>query len=262
MGDERAHRQFILIFFEDLDHPEFVAFLRSPAFGTYAVMRRHIWRSDEQHYMGLHELHRQGYLTCSLEREKIAEAVGGVSERTISRDIAHLTEQRIIESTFTGRQNIYILGEWGMRADVRYEVFYLSRMTGQPGHKCQGTRDKPDAPALTDMASNNIEGNREPHTETSSRATRGTKLTRPVLQLLKDTGRELRDTDPGGSIGTLQNIWKASPTPASALMETMQEARQVTKQRISSGVIRNGEPGRREAMAYFFRVLEDRLKGE
>src|SRR5215217_3960603 len=57
MGSENFNRQFILLDFRDLDNPEFLGFVRAPEFSTYLLMRRHIWRSPQPHYMGLHELY-------------------------------------------------------------------------------------------------------------------------------------------------------------------------------------------------------------
>jgi hypothetical protein len=40
------------------------------------------------------------------------------------------------------------------------------------------------------------------------------------------------------------------------------QARDVTRQRVSLGVVQRGEPGRREAMPYFFAVLRDLVDQE
>jgi hypothetical protein len=42
----------------------------------------------------------------------------------------------------------------------------------------------------------------------------------------------------------------------------VQQARDITQQRISLGVIDGGEPGRRAAMPYFFAVLRDLVEQE
>jgi hypothetical protein len=46
----------------------------------------------------------------------------------------------------------------------------------------------------------------------------------------------------------------------SAFAQLVYQAREVTQKRISLGVIEHGEPGRREAMPYFFAVLGDLLQ--
>jgi len=90
MSNERFNRQFILLDFKDLDNPEYLAFVRSPEFSTYLLMRRYVWRSTHPHHMGLETLYQQGFLTCSLDREKMAEQLGGVSIRTVTNDLTAL----------------------------------------------------------------------------------------------------------------------------------------------------------------------------
>jgi len=134
VATDRFNRQFILLDFADLDNPEFMAFVRSPEFSTYLVMRRHIWRSTAPHSMGLHEYYAQGQLACSLDRDKIAEAVGGLSRTSVSKDITSLENRGVIQSIRTGRQSIYILGKWGRDPDdqVYYEYFFLDRLSNPP----------------------------------------------------------------------------------------------------------------------------------
>jgi len=127
MGSENFNRQFILLDFADLDNPDFLAFTRSPEFSTYLVMRRHVWRSPEPHYMGLHALYADGVLACSLEREQIA-ALLALSLVSISNDIQALARRAVIESRRTGRQNIFVLGRWVESGGAYYEHFYLDRL--------------------------------------------------------------------------------------------------------------------------------------
>jgi hypothetical protein len=127
MGTEHFNRQFILLDFADLDNPEFLAFTRSPEFSTYLVMRRHVWRSRNPHYMDLHALYADGVLACSLERERIADLLG-LSLVTISNDIQALARRAVVESRRTGRQNIFVLGRWVEDAGAYYEHFHLDRL--------------------------------------------------------------------------------------------------------------------------------------
>ncbi len=115
--------------FRDLDCPEFMQFILSPAFATYILMRRYVWRSKREHYMGLHEHYRNGLLTCSLERARIADMLGGVSERKISNDLEFLLRQGVVKTIRTGRQNIYILGEWVEKEGAYAELWYLDSIT-------------------------------------------------------------------------------------------------------------------------------------
>lgn len=130
MATERFNRQFILVDFEDLDNPEFMEFVRSPEFSTYLLLRRHVWRSDKPHSLGLHEYYAQGHLASSLSREKIAESLGGVTPRTVTKDINALIQRGVIKSITTGRGNIFILGKWAVDEEegVYYEYFFLDRL--------------------------------------------------------------------------------------------------------------------------------------
>jgi hypothetical protein len=144
MATERFNRQFILLDFEDLDNPEYMEFVRSPEFATYLVMRRYIWRSEQPHRLGLHEYYAQGLLACAVSREKLAEAVGNVSARQITRDISSLLNRNVIQSVATGRGNIFVLGKWGTDPEdnVYYEYFFLDKL-----HKRdQQAPEDPDAP--------------------------------------------------------------------------------------------------------------------
>ena len=127
MGAENFNRQFILLDFADLDNPDFLSFTRSPEFSTYLVMRRHVWRSRDPHYMGLHQLYATGFLACSLERDQIAELLS-LSLVSISNDIQALVRRQVLESRRTGRQNIFVLGRWVEDAGAYYEHFYLNRL--------------------------------------------------------------------------------------------------------------------------------------
>ena len=75
-------------------------------------MRRHIWRSREPHYMGLHEYFAKGYLACSLDRGESQPERSTSPSVSVSNDITALTRRTVIESLRTGRQNIFVLGRW------------------------------------------------------------------------------------------------------------------------------------------------------
>jgi len=148
VATERFNRQFILLDFEDLDNPEFMEFVRSPEYSTYLVMRRYIWRSDHPHSLGLHEYYAQGLLACAVSREKLAEAVGNVSARQITRDINALLSRNIVKSVSTGRGNIFILGKWGMDPEdnVYYEYFFLDRLQRREQQEPEDGPPPEDAP--------------------------------------------------------------------------------------------------------------------
>lgn len=106
------NRQFILTDFRLLDNRDFLRFIGSSEYATYLVLRRFVWRSSKPHYMGLHNLYREKrLLASSLERDKISE-VTGVEPDNISRHLSALDKRGVIRRIRTGRQNIYVLGEW------------------------------------------------------------------------------------------------------------------------------------------------------
>src|SRR4051812_19595884 len=177
MGSENFNRQFILLDFTDLDNPDFLSFTRSPEFSTYLIMRRHIWRSREPHYMGLHEYFTQGYLACSLDREKIAEWLR-LSLVSVSNDITALARRKVIESLRTGRQNIFVLGRWVEDQGAYFEHFYLDRLyvrskenliSGLLDDRNKENFTSDDNPSrssdVKESLRNNREENREPNRE-------------------------------------------------------------------------------------------------
>jgi DNA-binding transcriptional ArsR family regulator len=127
------NRQFILLDFRLLEDRRFLQFLSSSEFATYLVLRRNVWRSQQPHYMGLDALYSQQHkLVCSLTREKISEVVG-VALDNISRHLSSLEGKGIIRRLRTGRQNIYVLGEWlDVKGDGSYRVewFYMEGAFG------------------------------------------------------------------------------------------------------------------------------------
>lgn len=127
------NRQFILIDFRLVKKRAFLKFLGSSEFATYLVLRMNIWRGPTVHYMGLQDLYeRQKKLVCSLTREKIAKTTG-VAVDNISRHLSTLEQKGAIRRVRTGRQNIYVLGEWvDVYGDGSYKVewFYMEGRYG------------------------------------------------------------------------------------------------------------------------------------
>jgi len=128
------NRQFIMIDFRLLEDRRFLRFLGSSEFATYLVLRRHVWRGEDAHYMGLHDLYRnERKLTCSLEREKIAE-ITQIRPNQVSLHLSKLEEEGVLKRIRTGRQSIFVLGEWlDVYGDGAYrglEWFYLDGKYG------------------------------------------------------------------------------------------------------------------------------------
>lgn len=80
---------------------------------------------------------------------------------------------------------------------------------------------------------------------------------------ITDFAREFNDRAPiASSITRVQNLYRSSGLPLEDFIEVLYQARQITKER--SGAIRGqmDESGRKQRMAYFFRVVEDLLTKE
>jgi len=173
------NRQFILIDFRLLEDRRFLKFLGSSEFATYLVLRRNVWRSRQPHFMGLDQLYeRQRKLACSLTREKIAE-VTGVALDNISRHLSALEKRGVMRRMRTGRQSVFVLGEWiDVKGDGSYRVewFYMEGKYGISKRDLTQTvrsdlsdpsdRNRPRASGQTrrGASDNNREGNREEKT--------------------------------------------------------------------------------------------------
>jgi hypothetical protein len=129
------NRQFILIDFELVDDPRFLEFVNTAEFGSYLVLRRYIWRGgeDKPHFLDLHKLYEEDrLLVCSISNEKIAKQLGLKDVTRVSKLITKLEDYGVIKRIRTGRQNIYILGEWYDYSEAkdgskRLEWFYLEQ---------------------------------------------------------------------------------------------------------------------------------------
>ncbi len=283
MSTERFNRQFILLDFTDLDNPEYLAFVRAPEFSTYLLMRCHVWRSSTPHHMGLDRLYRDGLLACSLDREKMAEQLGGVTTRTISNDLTALERRGVITVTRTGRQNIYVLGRWGEEDGVRYEVFFVDRLhireeesfpsdgigmilpTRGEESFTSGVRSGFTSDGQVVSASN-----REEKREENREAVEDSKvLLQELLEArmmlapyVEDIARELHDEAPiSSSIGRTLNLYGAARLTPDEFVAAMMAARATAQRRTASiGKQRAGGEGTLAAknkMPYFFAVLEE-----
>lgn len=127
------NQQFIMLDFKLLENKDFLQFLGSSEFATYLVLRRFVWRSVDPHYMGLHTLYRQQQkLVCSLERDTIAEFID-IAPDNISRHLSKLQDRGVIKRILTGRQSVFVLGEWiDVNGDGSYKVewFYMEGIFG------------------------------------------------------------------------------------------------------------------------------------
>jgi hypothetical protein len=166
--NQNFNRQFILIDFRLLEDKRFLKFLGSSEFATYLVLRRNVWRSLTPHYMGLHELYGQERkLVCSLTREKIAEVVG-IALDNISRHLSTLESKGVIRRRRTGRQNIYVLGEWvDVKGDHSYGVewFYMEGVFGVSKSDLMSSVSSEMTSASDQRRWRATDSNRKEHTE-------------------------------------------------------------------------------------------------
>ncbi len=285
MGSENFNRQFILLDFTDLDNPDFLSFTRSPEFSTYLIMRRHIWRSRDPHYMGLHEYFAKGYLACSLDREKIAEWLN-LSLVSVSNDITALSRRTVIESLRTGRQNIFVLGRWVEDKGAYFEHFHLDRLyVRSKENLISGLLDdrykenftseekKTRTSDVKKVLPNNREGNREPNREENREVEFENSKFRKALNheisvitdYVSDLARELNDeASLPASVSRAMNLYRRAAIDLDGFTDALLGARAATKQHSASIRKQSDANGNligptKNRMAYFFAVLEDVL---
>ncbi len=285
MGSENFNRQFILLDFTDLDNPDFLSFTRSPEFSTYLIMRRHIWRSRDPHYMGLHEYFAKGYLACSLDREKIAEWLN-LSLVSISNDITALTRRTVIESLRTGRQNIFVLGRWVEDEGAYFEHFHLDRLyvrskenlisgllDGRNKENFTSEENQTRSSDVKKVLRNNREGNREPNKEenrekefeNSSSRKPSNHDVNVITDYVSDLAREMNDeASLPSSVSRAMNLYRRAAVDLDSFTDALLGARAATKQHSASIHKQSDTNGTligptKNRMAYFFAVLEDVL---
>jgi len=66
-----------------------------------------------------------------------------------------------------------------------------------------------------------------------------------------------RDNHTEASVTAVVRLWWTSRLHGRRFAKLVRQAREVTQERISLGVVEHGQPGRREAMPYFMAVLHD-----
>jgi hypothetical protein len=133
-----VNRQFILLDFELIDDPRFLEFVSAAEFGAYLILRRYIWRGgeDRPHFLNLHHLYENDkLLVCSISNEKIASLLQLNDLTRVSKQLTKLEKYGVVKRIRTGRQNIYVLGEWydyseGKDGSKRLEWFYLEQKFG------------------------------------------------------------------------------------------------------------------------------------
>ena len=83
-----------------------------------------------------------------------------------------------------------------------------------------------------------------------------------VESSIRKASAMFRDNDVESSVTTAVRLWWTSGMRGRRFALLVQQANDATQQRISLGAIHKGEPGRRDAMPYFFAVLHDLVERE
>jgi hypothetical protein len=230
--------------------------------------------------MGLHDYYAKGYLTCSLERERIAEQIN-LSLVSVSNDIAALQRRRVIKSLRTGRQNIFVLGRWVEEEGSYFEHFYLDRLytrskesliSDLPDTRSKESLISDDKPSqvsevkrsLSNNRERNKEQNREKPIEVSMIREARNQERNVILDYVEDLAREFNDeASLTASTSRMVKLYHRSGLDLERFIEVTLAARAATKERSSSIRKQVGNANmsfsRKNRMPYFFTVLEDML---
>ena len=133
------NRQFMMFDFALLDDPNFLEFVKAPVYATYLLQRRHIWRGGQRRVGNLdlcHLYEEQRLLPSLVDHHQIAAQLRLKDPTRISKHVSELEQIGVLKRIRTGRQNVYVLGEWldiseEQDGSKRVEWFYLDRKFGK-----------------------------------------------------------------------------------------------------------------------------------
>jgi len=134
--NESFNRQFIFIDFKQLDDPAFLEFVGTAEFKTFLILLRYVWRGGN-HRLGLDEMyHEEKKLVAAVGREFLAEKLCLQDATRVSKHLKKLEDLRVIQRMRTGRETIFILGEWVDISEdgdgsTKKEWFYYERVFGK-----------------------------------------------------------------------------------------------------------------------------------
>jgi hypothetical protein len=83
-----------------------------------------------------------------------------------------------------------------------------------------------------------------------------------IEQAVRSAAMAFRDNNVDASTETVIRLWWTSRLRGRRFAQLLQQARQLTQQRISLGAIERGQPGQREAMPYFLAVVRQLAERE
>jgi hypothetical protein len=76
-----------------------------------------------------------------------------------------------------------------------------------------------------------------------------------IEEVVRSAAIAFRDNNVEASTETVIRLWWTSRLRGRRFAQLVQQARQLTPQRISLGAIERGQPGQREAMPYFLAII-------
>jgi hypothetical protein len=86
---------------------------------------------------------------------------------------------------------------------------------------------------------------------------RGSRYRAEIEAAVRSSALVFRADDVDASVTAAMRLWWTSHVRGRRFAQLVEQARAVTNERISLGAVASGEPGRREAMPYFWAVLRD-----
>jgi biotin operon repressor len=199
---------------------------------TYMVLLSYAWQKD-QAFPG---------------QDRLARDMG-VSERSVITYLKQLQESGLVSiiRRGLGLTNVYVLHRIaGSEKSADQEVKKPTPLEVQdlPAKKTQlkKTQREEDHSKLRMVPTEGYEGARD-----------------VLLPYVEDIAREFRDAAPVSSTLTrVVRLQRESGLDDEAFIGRLMKARQITKER--TGAIRSGEPGRRQQVAYWLKVVEDLAK--
>ncbi|MFN8526776.1 MAG: helix-turn-helix domain-containing protein [Chloroflexota bacterium] len=132
---------------------------------------------------------------------------------------------------------------------------------GAAGRTAKGARIK-TSPNTTPSQEDNQVNPIQQSSLTTSRSAPHSNLTDDLASRIRAIGIELRDSGSARSIARAQHALWNSGLPYPAFAAIVEIARSRTREELSKGTVKNGQPGRRSAMPYFFAVLDDLVNQE
>ena len=160
--NENFNRQFILFDYKQLDDRAFLNFVGTSEFRTFLLLLRYVWRGGN-HRLGLDELYQhKKLLVAAVGRGFLAEKLSLQDETRVSKHLKELEDLKIIQRMRTGRETIFVVGEWidiseERDGSAKKEWFYYERVFGKtrlPDPSKETRKGSDEGLATSDVAQN------------------------------------------------------------------------------------------------------------